>query len=284
MAGSGWPTQATFGISPEQAYGQVASQAAMQNVYQNEQIKSQGQQNQALAKVQGGYGNTQAQIGANSNLGAAQAAAGANRYGSDTQLKAIQAQLDQKNQRFNQLFPMFQGLLGNSGGGGGGFNAAGNAGAVGNYGYGTVQAPPAAGASNSVISPAQLQSNINLNNAQNWQQAAGESRRQTQQIAGGGVGATSPLAKALQSQVFGSALQANTEGATNARNSAAQLNAANDTARYQAQLGAQAQEYGSRAAAGASQYGSQLDYQASLAGIQQQRQNAILAALAGLAG
>ncbi len=359
--------------------------AAMQQMYG---LQLQGQA--------GDYALKQAKMAQQGQLGAAQTAAGASKYNSATQLQGLQAQLAQSQGRYNQIFPMLAGAYGQisgaagggmapAGGGGGSYMSQSTAlanqpdpirpsqagqvggGAVGNYGYGTAQAPPAGNTSvvgmggpmeawmaanqglqhpddayrarlaaqsggregtetydakgnvvtsgggssgggggssggggyQSALPPAisqgQLNANINLNNAQNWAQAGGESRRQTQQVAGSGLGATSPLARALQAQTFGGALAANTAGATTARQGAAELNAkqllgayqadqAAQASRYGSQVGAQASMYGSQAAANASQYGSQLNYQAALAQVQAQRQNALLQALSNFAG
>ncbi len=260
-------------------------QAGMQQMYNLQQGAQQGD-----------YGVKQAKIGAGAQLGSAQAAAEASKYGANTQLQGLQAQLAQSQGRYNQIFPMIQGAYGQLSGGGGGMNngsgygiAGGQGGgAVGNYGYGTaapaVPAPPSGGGLPPAISQQQQNANVNLNNAQNWAQAGGESKRQTQQLAGSGLGATSPLAKALQAQVFGGALAANTAGATTARQQAAQLNAQQALGAYQADQGARASEYGSQVGAQASQYGSRLNYQAALAQVQAQKQNALLAALSNFAG
>ncbi len=286
MPGNNAPIQAPspFPINPLSA---ALTQGGLQNMW----AMQQGAQ-------QGDYGVKQAKIGAGAQLGSAQAAAEASKYGSNTQLQGLQAQLAQSQGRYNQIFPMIAGAYGQiSGAAGGGMNngsgygiAGGQGGgAVGNYGYGTAQAPPVAappsgGGLAPAISQGQINANVNLNNAQNWSQAGGESRRQTQQLAGSGLGATSPLARALQAQTFGGALAANTAGATTAREGAAELNAKQALGGYQADKSAQASEYGSQVAAQASQYNARLNYQAALAQVQAQRQNALLAALSNFAG
>ncbi len=281
------PTQSSFGQSPMEV-----QQGQNQNSWLQSVLAQQ------LGTQQGGYALKQQKLANQGQLAQAQTAAEASKYGANTQLQGLQAQLAQSQGRYNQIFPMIAGAYGQiSGAAGGGMNngsgygiAGGQGGgAVGNYGYGTAQAPPVAappsgGGLAPAISQGQINANVNLNNAQNWSQAGGESRRQTQQLAGSGLGATSPLARALQAQTFGGALAANTAGATTAREGAAELNAKQALGGYQADKSAQASEYGSQVAAQASQYNARLNYQAALAQVQAQRQNSLLAALSNFAG
>ena len=333
----------SFGTSPSNVYSQQLNQLGLQQSYASQLANQQAASALKAQGAQSASNQSIAQLQANSQLAQANAAAGASRYGSDAQLRAVQAQIDQKNSRFNQIFPLLtsslgsiQGLASGSGGGnvasipgafGSGAGAggaafgssAGSTGGGGNYGYGPAAPPPpspggsfsggertAPGVSQSaggqsyesavnaarqasganaqaqsqasapVISQDQLRQNINASNAQNWSQAAGQTRRQSERLAGGGLGAQSPLAKALNNQIFGSALAANTRGETEQRQQAAQLNAADATERYKAQqvrdaairsatLSSNASMYGSDRSAGASQYGSQLGYQSALA-------------------
>ncbi len=178
-----------------------------------------------------------------------------------------------------------------------------------------VGAPPGAGGAigslslgpnHPVLSEGQIQQQVNAQRATNDAGAAGQVRRQTQDLAGRGVGANSPLARAIQSQVYGQNLNANTTASTNTRLNAAQLNAANQqaydlanqqsaTALGAANIGARASEYGAAQSAAASQYGSaasaaaneygaglgaQASMYGSLQSAQASRQNAINAALA----
>lgn len=260
------------------AYGAGVMQQQQSALAQGQQAGQYGLKNTAL---QGQYGNQQAQIGAQAQEYGAQQGAQAQEQSAVS--SAAPALLSAQNQqgRFNTVLPYFQSLAGQAGIGGGGSGGASGGGAVGNYGYGqagapSVSAPPTGVPAGLGISPQQLQANINVNNAQNWGQAGGQSKQATQQLAGSGLGATSPLAKALQANYFGQALAANTAGATNAQNQAAQTNIS--------AAGVGAQEYGSQVGAQASEYGSALDYQAALAQVQAQKQNAILAALASFSG
>jgi hypothetical protein len=244
-----------LGGGAQQQYNPIGNALAQQYALQ------QGQQ-------AGQYGVKQAQIGQQGPL----AAAAATTQGNQLQYQLGQQQLGFKEGAYNQLLSYLNQTPATTGSalGGGGYQGSGAA---------TVAPPPGIPALAPAISGQQLNANINLNNAQNWAQAGGQSRRQTQSLAGSGLGATSPLARALQNQAFGGALQANQQGATQAQMQAAQLNAQQALGGYQAGLEAQAAEYGAGAAAQASQYGSALDYQAALAQVQAQRQNAILNAL-----
>jgi hypothetical protein len=253
--------------SPGQTYNSPTGPPADPNSANNPLSMAMANQ-YALAqgKQQGQFGVQQAQIGAQ-----------AQEQGNTQQYQLGLGKLGQSQQGINALL----GQLGtaNSGGGGGG----------GNYGYAPAPSSQVAGAPSpgglaQPVSNQLLQANINQNNAQNWGQAQGQSRQATQALAGSGLGATSPLAKALQANYFGQALSANQQGANTAQNNAATLNAQQALGAYQSQNAAQASEYGSQVGAQASQYGSALDYQAALAQVQAQKQNAILAALSNFAG
>lgn len=177
-------------------------------------------------------------------------------------------------------------------------------GAVGNYGYGGgVAAPPQVPtprsgggtppplnqeafrpslvnpASGPVVSPDLLNQQINASQAQNTAAAQGQVRRQTQDLAGRGLGSASPLAQAIQAQIYGQNLGANSQSALQARTNAAQLNSQYAQGLNQASINAAAQRYaaaqaaqgsmfGALQGAQASQYGSQVDALSRLYGAQ----------------
>lgn len=221
------------------------------------------------------------------------------RYGQDAETSRLQQTLGFKNDRFNQLFPFFQsqlGAAGGAGGAGGGYGAPppppsiAPPPATGNYGYGTSNAAAAP-----VLSEGQIQQQVNSGVARNDAKTAGAVRRQSQDLAGRGLGADSPLAMALRNQAQGAGLRAGTDLDRETRMAAAQANADDRLARYQtgaqtsaarysSDRSAAASQYGSQLAAQASQYGNNLDYRARLAAVEGQRQNALLAALAGMMG
>lgn len=177
----------------------------------------------------------------------------------------------------------------------------------GNYGYGVggggggVNAAPSP-----VYSEGQIQQQVNAAVGRNDAKTAGAMRRQTQDLAGRGLGPESPLAMALRNQAMGAGLRAGTDVDRETRMAAAQANADDRLARYQtgaqtdaarfasdrsaraneygSQVAAQASQYGSQAAAQASQYGNNLDYQARMAATAASQRNALLAALSGLMG
>lgn len=133
------------------------------------------------------------------------------------------------------------------------------------------------GPNHPVLSEDQVNQQVNQQRATNDAGAAGQLRRQTEGMAGRGVGANSPLQQALEAQIYGQNLNANTTASTNTRLNAAQLNAANNqaydlanqqsaTALGTANIAGNASMYGAAQAAAASQYGSQAAAQASMYG------------------
>jgi hypothetical protein len=315
----------SFGISPEQMHLNALSLAGVQNqpglasaaasrYGSDQQLKAMQLQTDAaryqtdkdLAGLRyGADSKERSEALGSSNLlagqkyGADQSLAGS-RYGQDAETARMQKMIDLQNSRFNQLFPYFQSeFSGLSGGGAGGYGGVAPAappiplpaGGGGRYGYGG----GSGGGGAPVYSEGQIQQQVNSAIGRNDARTAGQERRATQDLAGRGLGATSPLAMALRAMAQGAGLKAGTDLDRETRMAAAQANADDRLARYQtgaqtsaarfsADRSAAASEYGSQVAAQASQYGQNLDYRARLAAVEGQRQNALLSALASMMG
>lgn len=256
------------------------------------------------------------------DLQAAQMAAEASRYGAQTQLQAAQAAqagqtarqqalLDWSKQKFNTFLPYLEqgmGIAGSQAGGGGygvgmpamptapSFDPAAFMRAAG--GATTLNVPTHA----PVLTPEQVQQQVNSTVARNQQSTASQVRGAQEQLAGRGFAAGSPLMASIAAQLQGAGMAANANADLQARINAAQLNADQAQKYYASDIQAQAalanaakaaaaSMYNAQVGAGAGIYGSQLDaYNKALAlrvqeeQIAQSGKNAIIQAIMGAIG
>lgn len=178
----------------------------------------------AVANAQGTFSTASATIDANSRTAAATTAANADRYGSDQQLAGVEAheaaedaRLERKigyaEFKFDEVFPFVQGVVG---------------------GIGSAGVPQTPGvrvlgpfiSSRGVLSPAEVQSQVNAAWAKNDARTASQAFDVAAQLAGRGFSSNSPLAVAMQVGLFGQNLRANNDAATSLRIQAATANAA----------------------------------------------------------
>jgi len=210
--------------------------------------------NPSYNQLQGQYAGAGASMyGANKQLQAAQVAADAQRYSAGLQAQAAMYPATLAMQRFNEVFPFISGQLrGRSP-----FSVpTPNLGAQPHIGTGAV------------FSPGDIQQQVNATRAANDQAAQAQMRTSGQQLAGRGLGGTSPLAQALNTATWGQNLATNTQAEQQARFNAAELNT-----KYGLQAqGLQEQQYASR----------QEEY-IKRQQIGAQTYSALLAALSGLA-
>jgi hypothetical protein len=130
----------------------------------------------------------------------------------------LPAELQQ--QRFQQVLPLLSGQIGSSQ----------NPYTIG----GQIPQGPTIGA-NGVYNPAQIQQQVNTQRAANDQSTGTQQRAMTQQLAGRGYGANSPLAQALGTSMQNQNQQTNTANETQTRLGAQQANVQQQFAGQQAQ-------------------------------------------------
>jgi len=240
-----------FAADPGQIFGQLqgqqfgAGEAQKARQFQGAQATQgqqfQGQQADLARQFQGGQAEAQRAL----ELHQAQIAADASRY-----------PFDLKQQRFDQLFPMFQHSLTALGTPGQPFTAGGASGASPEITVG------------GTLNPQQVQQQVNSQRAANDQATEGRMRQTAGQTAGRGFGANSPLLMALQGQAMGQNLATNTANERETRLGAAQQNSQHVLSTQQA-----------REAQFASRQGEDIARRQPYF----QQSNALLAALAGLA-
>jgi hypothetical protein len=142
-----------------------------------------------------------------------------------TQADASMFPAQQQQARFNQVFPFLTNALNN-------FGSSKSAYA----GQGQVGTAPEISAA-PTLNPFQVQQQVNTMRAGNDASAAGAQRGMQSQLAGRGLGASSPLSAALGQQIQGQNQMANTAGESQTRLGAAQQNAQQVLQGQQAQEG-----------------------------------------------
>jgi len=185
--------------------GQIASNQAKQNFGYNKDLAQQGYQSAAGISA----ANNASQQGMNAANNATQ------QQGNQLQYQSSILGPTLKQQRFNQVLPMFQNELGS-------LNST-------NGGGSQVGTPPKI-TQGGVYTPGQIQQQVNSSRAATDQATAGQVNQMQGQVAGRGFGANSPLAAALGQNMQSQGLATNTANETNTRMTAAQQNATQNLA------------------------------------------------------
>jgi hypothetical protein len=144
-----------------------------------------------------------------------------------TQAEASKFPYELKQQRFNQVFPWLQGMLGGTLGGIKGPFTAGGA---------QIGTPPPISAG-PVWDPQQIQQNVNASRATTDASTQAQMRQASQSAAGRGMGANGPLVQALQGQLQNQNLATNVGNEQSTRWNAALGNAGQLLKGQQAQEG-----------------------------------------------
>lgn len=171
--------------------------------------KSINDSNNGLARYLGDQGNQTQRYGIDANNATT-------RQGNQLQYQASVLPANLKQQRFNQVLPMFQdafGRMGQWGGGTSGYKGNGQVGTQPNITTG------------GVYSQGQIQQQVNAGHAQTDQQTGTNVQNMNNQLGGKGYGSGSPLAMALQQNYEGQGMAANANNERETRMTAAQQNA-----------------------------------------------------------
>ncbi len=176
---------------------------------QHEFTGGQNDANRGLQRYLGDQGDATQRYGIDQT-------AATNREGNRLSYQASILPHNLKQGRFNAVFPLFQNALGGlqgAAGGGGGYSGGGAFGQQPN-----IDAGP-------VFSPGQVQQQVNAARSGNDAASAGRTRQMSTQLAGRGFGSGSPLAMALEQNLFGQNLAANAGNERDIRMGATQGNA-----------------------------------------------------------